>query len=309
MNYRYFWRLNFFVILSAMIFLVIENGFASEIKWDEEPPPTGNFSLRKSQRPGAFYSAGSKILEPGQIQFATRPDLFKSTEAEAITSPSTLLFGTSKHTSVFIGLPMTLYAMHKTPDGGTAHVSGPGNMNVQGEYEVLHHTSSTDIQEAGLLFSIAAPTGKKEVTPHFTSYFLGGTYTHTWFDWIAFAQSGYDIFEGPLLIRPGNIFGFNTGIGRNLIPEAEKYNLLAFIEVSVYTAEASPLQRLLAHAGTPLGEVLSDGKILYISPSLWYSNKDWIFQLVPSVPIYQHWGYTSAKQKYGLAFSMTYTII
>ena len=300
-------RLCNFSLCFFVLYLIIGNVLSATITWDE-PPPIGNFALPKSQRPGAFYSGGSKILDPGQIQYNIKPGFAKYTKSYFITSPSQVLFGTSKHTSLFVALPFSLDTMHQFPNGERSHVTGPGNMSVQGEYEFLHRTTSTSIQESGLLLGISAPTSSLRVSPHWSSYFFGATYTHTWTDWLIFAEGALDTFEGPKDIRPGEQFYFNTGIGRNLNPEADDHNLLAFMQFSSSVAQSSPLQRIFAHSSHPLGAVLSDGYILFATPSLWYSNKNWIFQLVYTQPITQHWAFTASKLDYFSIFSVTYTI-
>lgn len=275
-----------------------------------EPLPIGNFSLPKSQRPGAFYSFGSKILEPGQWQLATKPNIFKETDARFIGMPNTLQYGLSKYSAVYVAFPATLDLQTKVPSG-YHHAAGMDNLGVQGEYEFFSRSSLHDKEEAGVLLGVTAPTGSRQVTSHWTSYFVGGTYTHTWVKWDAFSSMGYLMFEGPFDIRPGNIFYFEVGGGYDLKSETDRYNLAFFCEINGQYSEKRPNTGYVETNGVvrPRGSALNDGYLLYVSPSLWYSNKKWITQLGVSVPIAQYWPNTNQKVDYYASLAVLYTIV
>ncbi len=295
--------------------MINKQAFSEKIMSAETQEPTGNFALRKSQRPGAFYSFGSKILDKGQVQLAAKPNLFLETGTRYIGSPNTIQFGLSEHSSFYIGLPLTLDMQRKKSNGEVIDHSGINNLGVQGEYEFLSRSSARTAENAGVLFGITAPTGARNVSSPWTSYFLGGTYTHTWTDWILFSSSGYLVFEGNKHIRPGNIFYFELGGGYDLMSESKKYNLNAFLEINGQYSARDPSQsnigimndptRKIIH---PSGSALSDGYLLFATPSLWYSNHDWIYQLGVSIPITQHWKNTTQVVDYFASFAILYTL-
>ncbi|MCX7115155.1 MAG: hypothetical protein NTW08_04545 [Gammaproteobacteria bacterium] len=302
------------MLMLSSLCLISERALSEKTVSVETPEPIGNFALRKSQRPGAFYSFGSKILEPGQVQLAMKPNIFKETGSRFIGSPNTIQFGTSEHTSFFIALPVTLDAQRKTSHGLTDH-SGINNLGVQGEYEFLSHASAQQTENAGVLFGITAPTGARNVTSPWTSFFGGGTYTHAWVDWLFFSSAGYLVFEGSEPIRPGNIFYFEVGGGYNLMYESKKSNVNIFCEINGQSSEQDPANKLNLSGGhslgalmRPSGSALSDGYLLYVSPSLWYSNNDWIVQLGGSIPIAQRWANTPEKVDYYASLAVLYTL-
>lgn len=77
-----------YVSLITVFFLNIVNLYAAAA---EQPYPIGNFSLPRSQRPGADYSFGSNILDAGQAQVHVVPDVFKTTGQRYIDSSVRLL--------------------------------------------------------------------------------------------------------------------------------------------------------------------------------------------------------------------------
>lgn len=286
---------------------------------NEDPPPIGNFALPKSQRPGAFYSFGSKILDEGQLQLATKPNIFKETGAIYYGMPNLLQFGVTNDTSIYFSFPATLQNAIRTPTG-TTHGSGMDNFSFQGEYEFFSNKNHTDTESADVIIGATIPSGSTKVTAHWSSYFVGGSYTHTWIEWILFAASGYLKFEGPKTIRPGDIIYFEIGSGRDIKCEPGEYNFTAFLELngqyskkdpfqSISISEiinpAQPSRRRIVH---PSGSALSDGALLFITPSLWYSNQQWIVQLGVSAPIFQQWANTTQKVEYYTSLAILYTM-
>lgn len=266
---------------------------------DVEPLPTGNFSLPKSQRPGAFYSFGSKILDKGQIQVATKPNYFKESQVIFFGMPNQIQYGTSDRTSVFVAFPATLYYEKHTPTT-TTRDTGFDNLGLQGEYEFFTRKSLTDSESADAIFGATLPTGSLSVTQHWSGFFFAGSYNHTWVDWIIFSSAGYLLFEGPTKIRPGDVLFYEVGTGRDLISESGKYNLTAFLELNGQYNQVDPaLSLFISGINTPVqtnsarnfsngfthttGSVFSDGVLLFMTPSLWFSTKQWIIQLGASL--------------------------
>lgn len=263
-----------------------------------EPPPIGNFSLPTSQRPGAFYSFGSKILGEGKVQARITPNIFKDTTAQFIGMPSTLQWGVSDDISLLYTLPATLDKAFRS-DHEIKHTSGLGNMGLQGDYQFYERGSHIDKENAGLLLGFTVPSGKRSVSSSVPSYFVGATYTHTWIEWLWFAAPGYLVYEGERKDRPANQWYWELGVGKDLASESKAFCFTGFLEVNGQISEKKPT--------FTRGELFTNGYILFFSPSLFYANQRWIAQLGYSVPIVQHWVGTKEKVTYFTAFTLIRT--
>lgn len=83
---------------------------------------------------------------------------------------------------------------------------------------------------------------------------------------------------------------------------------LAFIEINVQYDQNAPA---LAFSTKPInmrGSVLNDGYLIFFSPSLWYSNRNWIVQLGFSTPIAQQWANTKETVDYYTSLTLIYPL-
>lgn len=279
---------------------------SASISQQEEPLPIGNFSLPKSQRPGAFYSFGSKILEPGQVQLRDTPNIFKDTPSRYFSAPFNIQFGTSKHTSFLFSLPITADQV-TTNSTGTRHLSGLGNIGLQMEYEFYDRHSLVDTENAGLIASVTLPSGDTAISSPYQTFFIGGTYTHTWTKWILFGATGYLMNEAPARFRSGDILYFESGIGRDIYSKSGQFNFTGFLEINGQYDQNAPSWAFSTKPISQRGSVLNNGYLIFFSPSLWYSNRDWIVQLGVSTPIAQQWAHTTETVHYYTSLTLLYT--
>lgn len=284
-----------FILL--VIILLVESVHASVL---ETPPPNGNFALPRSQQPGAAYSFGSNILDPGQLQGRTTPNIFKSTGRRDIGSGVTLLYGTSEKTSLLFSLPIT-----PSRTGGQGRHAGLGDAGLQGEYEFYRRSSFKSIQKAAVLASFTLPTGTKDFSSEHVSYFIGGTFNQTWTDWIVFAAPGLLRFGGNPKNRPAPRYYYELGVGRNLTSQSGDYILTGFVEVNgQYDPKEPSPTPVTRNSG---GNILSDGNLLFFTPSLFFSTKKWIVELGVSLPVTQHWIGTRKQVNYYAGTAIAYT--
>lgn len=284
--------------MAFVYFFLISHIYASEIK---QPIPIGNFSLPRSQRPGALYSFGSNIIEPGQLIGKIQPNIYEDSKTRDVGSGGTLLLGTSKKTSLLFSLPITA-STRPSQDGRTA---GIGNIGLQGEYELYHRTSLNDTEQLAFISGFAVPSGTEHFSSPNFSYFFAGTYNHTWQDWIFFAAPGLLQWGGDPKTRTAPRLYYNAGLGRNILSKSGEYIFAGFFEVNGQhdnkNRSAVPVTR---NSG---GRLYSDGNILYISPSLFFSTPKWLLQFDVSIPMTQTWLGTRDRVDYFAGISIAYT--
>lgn len=262
------------------------------------PLPIGNFSLPRSQQPGAFYSFGSNILDPGQAQLHAAPDIFKVTKARYIDYGTRLLYGTSENTSLLFTLPMTTFTNREV------NISGFGNFSIQGDYEFYRKASLTDVEKGSLIVSFSPPTGNLGTQAY--THFIGGVYNHTWVDWLWFSALGISQFVKHNGEQPAPRVYYELGVARNLDSVTGDHMLTGFMEI---VGQYDPRYRT-SHPITRLsgGNVLSNGYLLFIVPSIFWSNKKWILEGGVSIPISQYWLGTRDKVDYFIGGGISYTI-
>ncbi|MDP3560365.1 MAG: hypothetical protein Q8R79_08485 [Legionellaceae bacterium] len=268
---------------------------------EETPLPIGNFSLPQSQQPASIYSFGSNILEPGQAQINFTPNVFKSTGERYIGGGSTLLYGTSKTTSLLFSVPATL----SFTNGQVTH-TGFGDLGLQGEYEFYHRASSKDKEHLAALAGFTVPSGDTHFTAGKFSYFFGGTYSHAWYNWLWFFAPGVLKFTGPPHKRLATRYYYEFGVGRNLGSQSGRYIFTGFLELNGQYDDQNPTDKpVTLESG---GRVLSKGNLLFFTPSLWYSTPHWALKLGLSWPVTQDWLGTRNAVNYYAASSIIYTM-
>lgn len=298
-----------------LIFLGIFWGGVTSSALAVEPLPIGNFALPISQRPGAFYSFGSKILERGQIQADVSPSFSRETGLRIIGLPGSIQFGTTDNTSFLLEFPVVVNFNQAFAYGGEImNVSGTGNITFQGLYEFYKRSSLTDAEEIGAIFGVTPPTGPGRSARRAMSYFMGATYTHTWVHKLLFFAPGYLLTEGPAERRGFNSLFYETGVGIDLGSKTGEYNYTGFIEFNGQYNQKDPASfpiivptRTVRFSRSPAS--LTDGFFIGFTPSVRYAGKEWIFQLNFSTPMVQYWSNSDQKAEYLVLLDIAYTIV
>lgn len=268
----------------------------------EKPIPIGNFSLPPSQRPGALYSFGSNIIDPGQIIGRITPNLFQTTTRRYIGSGLAMLYGSSSNTSLLFTLPIT--PSTSGPKDIQRH-AGFGDVGLQGEYALYQHSSLTDSETGALLGGFTVPSGTKNFGYDTFSYFIGGTYSHVWSDWIIFTAPGLLQFSGgdPKKRLASRAY-YEVGVAHNISSQTGEYIFTGFLEINGQYDNKNPSPMPVTRDSG--GRVLSDGNLLFLSPSLFFSTQKWILALGVSWPITQHWLGTRDQVDYFIGASIGY---
>ena len=151
------------------------------------------------------------------------------------------------------------------------------------EYSFYNKKTSVYVDQATLVGNITTPTGsiKKNPPTGFgsPSMFLGGTYCRMMIDWFIFASQGAILTTSDHKTKIGNQFLYQFGLGRN-IPSPPGWIYAWMVEIDGQYNKKSRVRGNIDHN--------SGGNAIYVTPSLWISSKDIVFQFGVSVPVHQN---------------------
>ena len=289
-------------IIFALCFLLLASNAA--ISDEIAPLHIGNFSLPSSQQPGAFYSFGSNIIKKGQCQIAFTPDIFKSTGERYIEYSTNILYGTTEKSSLLLIIPSELEYKNKN---NNLHYYGFGDITLQGEYAFYDQASYIDTKQIAGIFGITVPSGAQKIGYQRAAYFIGSTINYVAQEWLSYLSPGVLLFAGSEKIRPGTQWYVDLGVGKNITSKANQHIALALLEINAQYNATSPSDKFTPRTKQS-GNVVTDGYLFYLSPSLFYSTPSMIYQVGFSVPIVQHWANTSNVVDYYVACNLTWTL-
>lgn len=265
--------------------------FSCQASDDPEPPKIGNFVLPYSQQPGPFISFGENIIGKNQAQVYVFGDNFVGEQQHFADLLPFLLYGITDDLSLTINTPYAL--SYKVDDFRS---SGFEDQFAQLEYAYYSKSTKTYWDQATILANISIPTGsiRKEPTTGFGSpgFFGGTTYNRTYIDWFVFGSSGAVVTTAKQGTKFGNYFLYQGGFGRNITDR----NGWIFAWVTEFTGTYAQHNRF-----SGLIDPNSGGNIIFATPSLWASNKRFIFQLGAGLPIVQHLHGIQARNSYFIA--------
>lgn len=263
-----------------------------------EPPAMGNFSLPVSQQPAPFYSFGQNIINKGGAQSFLTPNGAKGATSHYLELSPSFLYGFSDQASVLVTLP---YLVNNTSNH--EHSSGYSDLNVQTEYAFYNTSNSQFTQQATVLGGVTFPTGSLRKNPptgyDCPVYFVGGTYNTMFIDWLWFASTGVQQASNTEKIHYKTQFFYQSGIGRILSSQSNRYIFLGLLELNGQTNGSDKVSRF--------SRPNSSQNIVYGTPSLWFSTQKLIFQLGLSIPIIQQYQGAQSKTDYYAAGILGWT--
>lgn len=243
-----------------------------------EPPKIGNFSLPPSQQPGALFGFGGNIIDQGEVQLFFFGDAFFGKKKVIIDLIPSILFGVTNNFSLYFTFPFTpLLKDH------THRSSGLEDFFVQGEYAFYNKSTSTYADQATLVANITVPTGSNRKNPSTgfgsPSFFLGATYSHALVDWFVFVAPGAILTTSNHETKMGDQFLYQFGLGKN-IPSPKGWIYAWMVEVDGQYNTKNRVNGTL--------DPNSGGNVVYVTPSLWISSQEMLFQLGGSIPVNQN---------------------
>lgn len=269
-----------------------------EEKKEEAPPRIGNFSLPISQQPAGLFAFGGNIIAQNEMQIYLFADAFVGEKKRFVSDviPS-ILYGINDELSIFFNAPFT-------PLMRDDHHRSSGLEDFFVQLEWAFYDTKTPLYEdqATIVGNITFPTGSAHRNPNTgfgaPSLFLGTTFYRTWVDWLLFTGYGAILTSSNHGTKFGDQFFYQYGVGKNFwTPPGEIYAWMIELD-----GQYNKKNRDDGHLDPNSG-----GNTIYLTPSLWYSNKYFLFQAGVSFPINQNLFGKQHKFDYVLNINMAWS--
>ncbi|CAM2801800.1 hypothetical protein [Legionella worsleiensis] len=270
-------RFHFILLAFVSTCLCAKNENTNTVE-THQPPKTGNFALPSAQQISPLVSFGQNIVDKGTKQVFMEPDYIQAPMEHYTTATPSFLYGLSDISSLFISVPA---AINYKDDG--AHSSGLSDALIQLEYSFFETSNRSYTTQATFVANATLPSGSIEKSPPTGSgsptFLLGTTYNITTVNWYAFVSPGAILTTKKNNFKPGAQYLYQFGLGRTFLTATNKYIFAGLVEFNGIINEKSSL----------FNQALPDtgGKVLGVTPSLWFSNKQLILQFGVGFPLYQ----------------------
>lgn len=275
-----------------------DTGKDSDEKKEEEPPKIANFMLRGSQQPGSFLSFGQNIIDKNQWVYSVAGVEFRGPQFRNAVYGPYVIYGISDKLSVNVVLPIAVG--HRAFEHRS---SGFGDLAIQLEYAFYSKSNLCYSDQATVVTNVTLPTGSADKNPETgfggPGFFIGGTFMHAYPTWFIFTSDGITLTTEHNQKRMGNQYLYQAGVGRNLFNVGKEWIVAAIAEVDGQFTEKTNSQGI--------SDPNTGGNVIYVTPSLWVSSKNWVFQFGVGFPAEEHlFGY-QAESKYLVAANVSWT--
>ncbi len=247
-------------------------------KEEEEPPKIGNFALATSQQPYGLFAFGGNVIDKGEVQLFLFADDFEGKRKVIIDLIPSALFGITDEWSIFFNFP---YAP-KLKDGCQTS-SGLEDIFIQMEFAFYNKKTATYVDQATVVGNVTTPTGSIRKMPPTgfgsPSFFIGGTYCRMMVDWFVFAGQGAILTTSDHRTKIGDQFLYQFGFGRN-IPSPPDRIYAWMIEIDGQYNQKSRVHGKI--------DPNSGGNAIFVTPSIWISTKNFLFQFGVGFPVNQN---------------------
>lgn len=272
-----------------LLLFVVNIAYATEPK---EPPRIGNFALPGSQQPGQFLSFGANILDKGQSQFSLMASDYHGPSSTQATLAPAYIYGLTENASILVQLP---YAISYKDD--VQHSSSIADTLVQFESAFYNHKTACYEELATIVTGIFIPTGDRAKNPPTgtgsMSLLVGATFTRTYIDWLYFTSLGIQWGTKNEEFKPGNLFIYQFGLGKNIFNIGSEWILAWVVELDGQYTQRD-------HFGRQ-GDSNSGGNEVFLTPSFFISSKSLAFQIGAGMPVIQDLNGEQNKNHFVLA--------
>lgn len=263
-------------------------------KEEEKPPPIGNLSLPASQQPSVLFGFGGNIIDPGEVQLFFFADGYFGGKRVESNLFGSILFGVTDKFSVLFIFP---YIPYKKEDKDIS--CGISDCSVQLEYAFYNKSTYSYVDQATLVGNISVPTGsvKKSPPTGFGSvgFFLGATYFRSTVDWFVFAAPGAVLTTSENRTKIGDMFLYQFGFGKN-IPSPPGWIYAWIFEVDGQYNKKDRIRGKI--------DENSGGNSIFVTPSIWISSREMLFQFGVSLPVNQN--YFGKQGKFDWGFNLNF---
>lgn len=266
---------------------------------DESLPDKGNFSLPGSQQPGPFVSFGQNIIGRNQLQLFLVPAYSRSSTSNYSAVEGFALYGITEKTSILAAAPFAL-----NYKDGVYRSSGISDMYVQGEHAFYEAANTYRAKQATVVGAFFIPTGSNTKNPPTGNgtynVFAGTTYNETHVEWLWFVSPGINWFGPRPNQKLGNQYLYQGGIGKTFLSKPNRFIFSGLLELDgLYSEKDTIFMQSDPNSG---------GNLITITPSLWYSNQNFILQCGLLLPLWQHLNGTQTKTDYLVSAVFTWNL-
>ena len=263
-------------------------------KEGEEPPcDRGNFALPSSQQPAPLISFGENIIGRNQVQVFLFGDDYIGKNKHSVDLIPGILYGITDDFSVFFNVPAAVSYKE-----GRSHSSGLGDLFLQLEYAIYTREASCISDQVTIVANVSFPTGSSRKNPSTgvgaVGYFIGTTYNRTWENWLCFTSYGAELPMSHQGTQFGNQFLYQFGFGRHIV-NARGWMFAWIVELDGTFSARNRINGIL--------DPNSGGNVVYLTPSLWMSSKDWTLQVGLGHTVQQNLFGSQKRNEYLLCFN------
>lgn len=234
----------------------------------EEPLKIGNLSLPTSQQPSPLIGIGENIIDAKSAVVTLGANEYRTESGYFLNLVPTFLYGIRDDLSLFITLPIA--ARYKDTN---CHSSGLEDIPVQLEYAYYTEERRCYVDQATILANVTLPAGSASKTPATgfgsPSFTIAATYNHTAIHWFYFGALGATLTTFHSHSKNADQYLYQIGFGRNF-SSPSGWIFAWMVEVDgVYSSKSLDSGEVDLNSG---------GNVLFITPSLWFSNKNTFIQ-------------------------------
>lgn len=285
-----------FIYLLPFLFASL-NGEEDKESKKEEPPKIGNFSLPNSQQPSGLFAFGGNIIDKGETQLFFFADDFEGRNKRTIELIPNMVYGITDQWSILFAVPYTPLLQE-----GEDKSRGIQDPFVQLEYAFYNKSTKGYTDQATILGNVTFPTGSTHKNPPTgfgsPSFFLGATYYRMMVDWFMFTCQGITLTTAYHQTKFGNQFLYQFGIGRSF-PSPKGWIYAWMVELDGQFNRRNRIDGVI--------DPNSGGNAIYVTPSLWISSKELLFQFGVSFPINQSYFGHQRKFDYVLNLNIAWS--
>lgn len=266
-------------------------------KKKNEPPKVGNLSLPSSQQPSGLFSFVGNVIDKGEVQVYFFAEEFVGKETLIFNAVPYVTFGITDDFSISYNVPFAPVLREEKHRS-----NGIEDFFIQAGYAFYNKSTKEYVDQATLVTSLIFPTGSARKNPPTglgaPSFFLGATYYRTWVDWFLFTSNGAFLTCSDHKTKYGEQFLYQFGFGRNICsPKGWIYAWM--LEIDGQYSRRNRINGSSDHN--------SGGNVIYATPSLWISSKEFLLQFGFTLPLHQHLFGTQNKVDYALSLAVAWS--
>lgn len=253
---------------------------------EHEHLPIGNFALPSSQQPSSLYGFGQYVLDKGDTLLGIAPSFRIGHNTNFNVFIPYLIYGIRDDTVVVFSLPIAMELRD-----GCFTSSGLVDSVLEFEYLAYNERTETSSWEVSLVGSLILPFGnwRKFPSTGFGSpgFFAGIITRYLSTEWYWYVSAGGLFTTAHNKTRAGNSFLYQTGFGKNVGYETDKWLCTVMLEMNGLYLQKDKFCGCLSHE--------TGGNLIALGPTVWFSTQRFIFQTGILPVVYQHWNGNQRK--------------